>query len=254
MYRSIAFYIMVKVRKNLRNVIVGAICLAGVTVFAGCDKDPKDNPDNNGTGTETGTTTTDDPNLERAIHSLGYMAQVKEQYDKGAKPNYITGSSGSTVATVTYLPNGALGHVYTNKYGDYVLFSLSQPMVMTNTTREVATEGQAFSIIRSGEYDYAKDPAKVIAGFGSWTGSSVFTSLSNLKLIANNDAITEEVYNSIRFSTNCYKMLVFGKHSSGKLIGKYVGYSTNGKTFIYWCIDPESASFGKQASKSTPYS
>jgi uncharacterized protein (TIGR02145 family) len=39
---------MTKVRLKLRNVIAGAICLAGVTVFAGCDKDPDPNkPDEN---------------------------------------------------------------------------------------------------------------------------------------------------------------------------------------------------------------
>jgi len=236
---------MTKPRFFLRNVVAIAICLAAATVFSGCGKDS----DNNGTGTA------DDPNLERAVHSLGYMAKVKEQYDKGASISYITGSNGSTVASVGYASNGSLLHVYVNKYGDYVHFSLSQPMIITNTTREVANAGKAFSIvISSGEhYDFANDPAKLIAAFGSWMGSSVFTSLSNLKLITNNNAITEEVYRSISFPNNCYKVIVFGKNKAGELIGKYVGYSTNGKSFIYWNINPESAKFGQRASKSTPY-
>ena len=45
MYRSIAFYNMFKVRKNLRNVIAGTICLTTVTVFLGCGKDDKEPPE-----------------------------------------------------------------------------------------------------------------------------------------------------------------------------------------------------------------
>ncbi|MDR0680260.1 MAG: hypothetical protein LBG15_00170 [Dysgonamonadaceae bacterium] len=126
-------------------------------------------------------------------------------------------------------------------------------MTYTSSTDRKEISLAASTAIRAGNYDYTNDPAKVIVYFGNWTGSSVFTSLNNLKLITNNNAITEQIYNGISFPNNCYKMIVFGKNGAGKLIGKYVGYSANGKAYNYWCIDPESSSFGKQESKNTPY-
>ena len=217
--------------------------------------------------TQTGAYT-EDPNLEKAIYTLGYAANAADQFNnRGLKPSTITlpGTTNQVAISLFYLPNGALdygtsyipggqGSVYGWIY--YGTEMGRRPFIMTyiSSTDKKEKSFEASSAIRSGNYDYSNDPTEVIAYFGDWMGSSVFTSLSNLKLITNNNAITEQIYNSISFSTNCYKMIVFGKNSSGNLIGKYVGYSTDGKIYIYWCIDPDSPSFGEKTSKNTPYS
>jgi hypothetical protein len=67
-------------------------------------------------------------------------------------------------------------------------------------------------------------------------------------MITNGDAITEDLYKKIIFETNCYKIIVYGKNTAGKVIGKYIGYST-GSTYIYWCINPENGNYGKSGSK-----
>ena len=212
--------------------------------------------------------TVEDPNLEKAVYTLGYAANAADQFnDRGLKPSTIIlpGTTNHVAISLFYLPNGALdcGTVYIpggqGSVHSEVLYDIDmgrRPSIIigpssSSVSREMKNE--AISAVRTGNYDYTNDPVKVLAYFGGWTGSSVFTSLGNLKLITNNSAITEQIYNSISFSTNCYKMIVFGKNRAGKLVGKYVGYSTNGKSYIYWCIDPESSSFGTQASKNTPY-
>ena len=40
-------------------------------------------------------------------------------------------------------------------------------------------------------------------------------------------------------------MIVFGINSKKELMGKYIGFTTDGKVYNYWCIDPASADFGK---------
>lgn len=234
----------------------------------GCDKNNNGGNDDNGNGSSSGDDgkiTTDDPNLEKVVYILGYAANIADQYNnQGLKPSYILlpGTTNDVAASAYYLPNGALDKVSVLKpngggavYGEvfYDIDMGRRPSIIVNfsTTRENTIE--AISAIRGGTYDYTNDPERVIAYFGSWTGSDVFTSLGNLKRITNNDAITEQVYNSIVFPNNCYKIIVFGKNRANKLTGKYVGYSLNGKTYYYWCIDSENISFGKQASKNTPY-
>ena len=217
--------------------------LMAALVLVSCGKD-EDEPSQ--------TSANEDPNLEKAVYTLGYAANAADLYNnQNLKPSSITLSG--TTASVYYTPNGALSSVTVS--GNMASFYIDmgrRPFAILDSSISDEDSGGAFYIM-SGTYDYVNDPVKVVAYIGSWTGSSVFTSLSNLKLMTNNDAITEQIYNSISFSNNCYKMIVFGKNKAGVLIGKYVGYSTNGKSYIYWCIDPESSSFGKQASKNTPY-
>ncbi len=47
-------------------------------------------------------------------------------------------------------------------------------------------------------------------------------------------------------------MIVYAKDNSGKLIGKYIGYSTTGTNVIYWNIDPKDASFGDESTITIP--
>jgi hypothetical protein len=230
---------------NLKNSI--SLIMLATLILVGCKKD------DNGKIPDEDSTPVENTNLAKAINALGYAAFVSDQYNnQGLKPSSVTLSG--TTASVYYTPNGALGSVSVSGYAAHFYNDVGRrPFAILDASIPYENAGKAFYIM-NGTYDYEKDSVKVIAYIGSWTGSSVFTSLSNLKLMSNNDAITEQIYNSISFSNNCYKMIVFDKDKTGKLIGKYVGYSTNGKTYIYWCIDPESSSFGEKASKNTPYS
>jgi hypothetical protein len=40
-------------------------------------------------------------------------------------------------------------------------------------------------------------------------------------------------------------MIVFGINSAKELMGKYIGFTTDGRQYNYWCIDPASPDFGK---------
>jgi uncharacterized repeat protein (TIGR02543 family) len=208
--------------------------------------------------------TADDPNLETAVYALGWAARVSSDYnDKGLKPSNILlpGTTNQVAVSISYLPNGALDRIYMFKPGSggfvhsYVYYRIDngrRPCITTSplSTKEASTA--AMTSVGNGTYSYATDPAQVIAYFGNWMGSAKFTSLDNLKLIANNNAITEAIYNSISFPTNCYKMIVYGKNNAGTLIGKYFGYSLDGRTYFYVCIDPASTQFGQRSSKNTP--
>jgi hypothetical protein len=223
--------------------------------FAGCGKDgtPKG---------EAGFSAEDYPSLEWALHHLGYAAMVADLYSEGQRPTSILAADNRTViASVFYLPNGMLDYItlYSSDGKSYVYGNVyyytdmgRRPRIATG----VSTKGPALSAastIQGGNYDYANNPVEVVAYFGGWTGEGVFGSLEDLKRMSNNEAISEEIYNTIHFPTNSYKLIVFGRNREGVLIGKYVGYSLDGKTFNYWCVDSENASFGQQDSKNTPY-
>ena len=208
--------------------------------------------------TQTGVVSVDD-NLKKAGFCLAYTIKITEDVKKGQRPTSISDRENWIILSPNYLPNGGLS------YMDFYTYSPSSPL----TTRSITEfsynaptsicastsnddTSQAASKIGAGTYDFANDPAKIMAYFGNFTGSSVFTSLGNLKLVANNDGITQEVYNKISFANNCYKIVVYGKNKNGKLIGKYVGYSTTGSSFTYWCIDADDASFGNSTVVAIP--
>jgi hypothetical protein len=155
---------------------------------------------------------------------------------------------------VSYLPNTLLS---------YVSFLQNEPLTSkvsapfhTDVGRRPSTvcaidnaeKATLYSSINNGNYNFEADNSKLMICFGPYTGNSKFNSLAKLKIMANNDDITETVYSSIFFPNNCYKIIVYGKNKAGKLIGKYVGYSL-GKNFEYWNINPESSSFGKSGTR-----
>ena len=74
---------MIKVKQNLRNVVVIAICLAGLTFFSGCDKNS--NPD----------VTVEESWIEFAgekyyyFHTRQLIHTYEESYDRSIHPNYV---------------------------------------------------------------------------------------------------------------------------------------------------------------------
>ena len=191
--------------------------------------------------------------LEDAVYCMAYAINVSRMYnDQGLKPSSISG-----ILTAFYTQASVL---------DYVKFVLKtavagfraesgrRPSVILaeSTNQNISSAATA---LQNGTYDYAKDPASVRAYFTTYMGNSL-PALSDLKRIANNDAITEELYSKMSFPTNCYKMIIYGTNSLGKigekLYGKYIGYSLDGKTYNYWIIDPEHPSFGQYAIINSP--
>jgi uncharacterized repeat protein (TIGR02543 family) len=191
-------------------------------------------------------------NLARVCYNLAYTIRITEMYKKGQKPGYIENAQGKTLVYVAYNPNSSLNYLnIVHNVNSTVWFSYSTPIVMCFSTAldKVSNASAAFL---GGTYNYADDPARVEACFGSFPSSSVFTSLSNLRLMANNSGITEEVYNTITFPGYTYKLIVFAERN-GKKYGRYVGYSTTaGDRFVYWNIDPDDADFGKISSRAIP--
>lgn len=221
------------------------IALMGViaTGLASCSKD----------NVEEYGTTTEDPNLTKAVKTFGFTVWVNEEIKKGRTPTSVT--QGGETAYVHYFPNGTLDDVALSSFKS--VFIYNQPLITVDkaTSREIAVAAR--SKIKSGEYDYTGDPAKVIAFFGSFMGDGLFgnthPALNELRDITNNSGITEEVYKKIKFPTNCYKLMVFGKNKTGALMGKYIGYATDEKSFNCICIDPESSSFGKPSTIKTSF-
>ena len=216
-------------------------------LFAGCSKDKNDDGDGGGTSSTA--------ELDKAVYCMKYAIRVSTDYnDKKLSPNAIQEGSNS-LASVSYNPNGGLGSVkiHQNKpltSSVTVPFHIDMGRRPSTLCQVSSTDETVYSYtLTAGSYDYESDPAKLLACFGGYQGSDKFTSLDKLKITANNDGITEEVYNAIKFPTNCYKIIVFGKNKAGKLIGKYAGYSL-GTSYIYWDINPESSSFGKSGNKS----
>lgn len=189
--------------------------------------------------------------LDNASYTLAYAARITEQYKKGQRPSYIENESGKTRIYVYYNANRTLGHLWVSTNDQAVVFSYNAPMVACGTSRSDTYPASVISAA-NGTYDYVNDPDYLKACFGSFTGSSVFKSLSNLKLLANNDKITQEVYDKITFPDGCYKMIVFNRKND-KTYGSYVGYTTTaGEKCIYWCIDPDDVNFGKSSTISIP--
>lgn len=228
------------------------LVIAAMFTMAGCDTGTTDvgNGNNNGTGV-------DDLNLAKVLPLLRHTISVKQDFNQGNKPSYKTDGSGNTVATIYYNPNGSLQEVLSNSTGLRTLFLSSQPLFISGYSDAEAWD-KDISKLAYGTYDYATDPARAIGLFQGVAQNNNFNTLENLRRLSNNSAITEELFNIINFpSGSYYRLMVFGKNSSGILIGKYIGYAattTNSNIFNYWCIDPESASFGIFASKTMPNS
>ena len=106
---------MLKVKLNLRKVIAIAICLAGVTMFSGCNKDEPDNsPDieNNGNENGNGNTTIADPvgTITANISESTMIEILSGGYILWAKPNnfYLYHSHGYVGPTVSICNLGAM--------------------------------------------------------------------------------------------------------------------------------------------------
>jgi hypothetical protein len=240
------------IMKKKQGFLFGFVVLVIAAIFtmAGCDDGTT------GVGNGNGTSS-DDPNLAKVLPLLRHTISVKQDYNKGNKPSYKTDSSGHTIATISYTPNGALQEVFSNSTGLRTLFMYSQPLFISKYS-DTEAWNKNITHLAFGTYDYAADPASAIGLFPGIAEGNNFDTLENLKRLSNNSTITEELFNSIKFpSGGHYRLLVFGKNSSGTLIGKYIGYApntTNANVFYYWCIDPESTSFGSFASKTMPNS
>lgn len=192
-------------------------------------------------------------NMDKVKHILAYTIQVTEEKKKGLNPTSIQDGQGKRILSVYYNTNGTIRCIDFSSYWALTAFSLNTPVAICEVlSNEDAIARAAASAIYNGTYDYANDPAGMFVYFGSFAGTILFTSLNDLKKMTNNDGITEEVYDKIQFPTNCYKVIVFGKNSNGEAIGKHVGYSLTGKSFTYWCIDPDDASFGKSTTVAIP--
>lgn len=243
----------------MKRIICIAMSLSLLCMLTSCAKDD-DNPDpgnneNNGHSTEK----TDKALLDKAAYCMGYAIGVSRSYnDEKQSPSSISNKEGKTVAYVNYQPNGSLHFMSftplpplsSPKLVPFVLDLGRRPSaicLIQDTDIALATN----NTLLKGTYDYSADPAKILACFGGYNGNGVFTSLERLRTVANNPEISKDLYDAISFPNNCYKIILFGKNKAGKVTGKYVGYA-QGESYYYWCIDSESASYGKKGSVKFP--
>lgn len=235
-------------RKNLLYALA-AIMFGALLSLSGCSKKDKDDDDNGGAALS------DEKDLEKVVYCLKIACSVAEDYnDKGLRP-YSIQENGSTIASISYLPNGLLSYASVSAKGPITSTTIinfrtdvgRRPgSICTTSTPELAAKATAS--YQNASYDYENDPSSLNALFGGFMGSSMFNSLNKLCALANNDAITETLYQNMNAATpvNCYKLIVFGKNKEGKLIGKYVGFVLY-NSFVYWSINPENSNFGKSA-------
>ena len=88
---------MIKVNFYLRNVVAIAICLAGMTMFSGCDKEKKDDPD-------SGETPTTNVRLVKEVVFFNDEYIVEYDYDAQNRITKISGVGygGSYMSTFSY--------------------------------------------------------------------------------------------------------------------------------------------------------
>jgi len=188
--------------------------------------------------------------LEKALYQLGYAEKIAKMHREGLRPTIIY-ENGYQIAVFYGGTNSIINYIWTQKYGN-VYFHTDygqRPSVMA--------ESNVRSSLTNGTYDYANDPQRVVAYMIAYSAGA--PTLDNLKLISNNDAITQELYNRIFIrndNTYLYKMIVYGKNSEGILIGKYVGwvelFVNSLMIYHYHCIDSEDPSFGMPSTKEVP--
>lgn len=193
-----------------------------------------------------------------ALYGMKYAIQASTDYnDLGRRPTSL-GTGGC--CWIYYNINGSLEFMVVDLFYNLnikkdmrIPFSIDigrRPGAMCFASSS-SIAANTVTELRDGKYDFENDPAEVLAYFGGYMGRSKFTSLAELRKITNNPDITETVYNDINFVINCYKVIIYDKNKSGKLIGKYAGYVFEG-TYIYWNIDPEDNNFGKRFTVSFP--
>ncbi|GHT24064.1 hypothetical protein FACS189430_08350 [Bacteroidia bacterium] len=244
------------ITETVRKVVHCQLSIALLTfglVLAGCSKSNGDDDSDDPTNP---TSATEDPNLEKVLPLLRHTLYVKAEYDKGNKPSYITNSSNKMIASISYNPNGALGEVRSNSSNLSSIFLYSQPLFISEYGQTAALDNGITGVAYGPDgYDYAANPAKAIGLFQNGVAADCnFTTLDNLKRLSNNSAITEDLFSKISYPSGGHsRLIIFGKNKAGTLIGKYVGYLTTIQSpFTYWCIDPESSSFGVRATKTLP--
>lgn len=244
----------ISLRARVLTLLMGTVLMI---VMTGCSKD---DDDDNGETPGGSTQTEQTARFKYALYGIKYAVKASTDYnDLGSKPKSF-GTGGCCL--VYYTANGSLEFMTVDLFYDFKLQTSRymhipfrydvgrRPAVMCFTTSS-STATATVTAIKDGTYDFENDPAEVLAYFGGYTGFSKFTSLAELRKIANNPGITETVYNSMSFINNCYKVIIYDKNKPGRLLGKYVGY-VHGEVFIYWCIDPEDNNFGKRFSVAFP--
>lgn len=195
--------------------------------------------------------------FKSALYGMKYAISLSTDYnDLGMKPKNVGGNRG----WVFYAANGALEFLEVDLYYDLKINQIMRipfkidigrrPAAMC-LTKSTSISTAAVTALKNGTYDFGNDPANVLAYFGGYMGNSKFSSLTELRKITNNPGITEAVYNSINFAINCYKVIIYDKNKSGNLIGKYIGYVLY-DAYIYWCVDPDNANFGKRLTTALP--
>jgi hypothetical protein len=101
--KDIKFYKMHKNRLNMRKVVAIAICLAGMTMFSGCEKDPKNDPNTTSVpieGIYVGTYTTTNLYRDFSWTTTPTIELKKGKYtykDLSSGPYYTTGSGNYSI-------------------------------------------------------------------------------------------------------------------------------------------------------------
>lgn len=199
---------------------------------------------------------TDDSNLKKAAYCLAYIYEITEKKKKGQNVSSISG-----VCNVFNKANGTINYVSFSSYTSLTAYNYNTPMMMGSTTSSQLNEVfSSRSRVLKGTYDFANDPAQILVYFGSFSGSLIFSvneldglsTLSRMKIAANNNSIDVDVISKIRYPNNSYKVIIFGKNKSGEAIGKYTGYTTDGANFIFLRLDPDNPKFGQMGSMEIP--
>ena len=179
--------------------------------------------------------------LQKAVYSMGYSIKIGIE-----RPTSILDKNGATIATITYAGT-TLTHASIKGNSTLVPYWADGGRQRPSTISGTANDNTSSGSIRDGTYNYARNSNQIIARFDEYQPNNPYISLSNLQKITNNTAITQTIYDNIRgvLPSYSYKMIVFGINSKKELMGKYIGYTTDGKVYNYWCIDPASSDFGK---------
>ena len=204
-------------------------------------------------GSETKVTYTDGAELAAAKTLLARTGEPLYQRFKGNKVSSKRDASGQTVWSVGTSANGVVKSI--KVYNGYQLLGYTFCNAWGSPSATYGHEVQADnSALKDGSYDFAGDPSQLLVGWGVWNGST--TKAEFEKMI--NGSISDEVFglvkdtfsNSFTFSASGggATIILYGKDTKGKLIGKFAGVmsynmASNAIYFRVKGINPECAEY-----------
>ena len=207
----------------------------------------------------------DKKELEKAVSIIGRTCEpiYLKLHDNNPSAKY-NNDTGALIWTISTRANGTWQYV--NAYdpansmscmASTYCSSYNSPLLTMSVQND--NGGNYRDQLRNGTYDFKGDPGHALIGWSMFTSE---TAKADIRKMINN-TISDEVYNAViskyssTYGTSC--VIIYGKDTDGKLIGKYAGsvwynYASNAAICNFVGINPKNVEeYGKSISKTAFY-